>query len=350
MIVTHLALTHFRSFTNFSLTVHPEATFIIGPNAVGKTNILESLMVLFQGAGLKEERSGECLQFGSDQTKVVATLDDEGISSEMATIWIKKDDLVMKKWFVDRIPRSWAHYRQEAPPLVVFAPQLIEEITRSPSRRRSLLDRILSSHDNTYRKHLTNYSSGLFRRNKLLEKQQLPEASLRKELEFWDSYIVEHGTYLQDKRREFCNSCNQNISHVFPINPYSIIYHPKRITKEALEATLPEQLRYRTTTIGPQRDDIDIMLEGRSVLRFGSRSQQRLALLWINMNEITCYTESTKKPILLLDDLFSELDEHYKELVLQAISGYQTLFTSPDASICDRMHTDFGKVELAVRS
>jgi DNA replication and repair protein RecF len=345
MIVTQLTLDHFRSFTSYSLQVHPEATFIIGPNAAGKTNILESLMVLFQGAGLKEERSNECLQFGSDQAKVAVMVDDAGVESEMATIWVKKDELVMKKWFIDHIPRSWATYRQAVPPLVVFAPQLIEEITRSPSRRRSLLDRILSSYDSTYRKHLTNYSSGLFRRNKLLEKQ-LSETSLRKELVFWDSYIVEHGTYLQEKRKEFCDACNEHTSGVFPINPYSVVYHPKRITLEDLTLTLPEQLRYRTTTIGPQRDDIDILLEDRSVLRFGSRSQQRLALVWINMNEIARYTDATKKPILLLDDLFSELDDHYKELVLQAVSGYQTFFTSPDSSVCDYMQSSFSMVEL----
>lgn len=345
MRVTQLTLEHFRSFTSYSLEVHPEATFIIGPNAAGKTNILESLMVLFQGAGLKEERSGECLQFGSDQAKVTATIQDLGINSEMATIWVKKDELVMKKWFVDHIPRPWATFRQAVPPLVVFAPQLIEEITRSPSRRRSLLDRILSSYDSLYRKHLTNYSSGLFRRNKLLEKQ-LPESSLRKELVFWDSYIVEHGSYLQEKRKEFCDACNANTSEVFPVNPYSVLYHPKRISLETLALTLPEQLRYRTTTIGPQRDDIDIMLDGRSVLRFGSRSQQRLALLWINMNEISRYSDVTKKPILLLDDLFSELDDHYKELVLQAVSGYQTFFTSPDSSACNYMQGAFSMVEL----
>jgi DNA replication and repair protein RecF len=208
---------------------------------------------------------------------------------------------------------------------VLFTPTDMELITGSPGSRRRYLDFVISQFDHEYSRCLTSYEKGLRQRNRLLEliRENLAQ---RHQLFFWDRLIINNGDYITQARAKYLTGLNSK--------KYEIIYDKSIVSETRLKQYELEEVAAGTTLVGPHRDDFVLLNETRDISKFGSRGEQRMAMLWLKQGEIVALSENGL-PILLLDDIFSELDHKHREEVLQMImthqlAGGQTIMTSAE--------------------
>lgn len=337
MILKSLTLSHFRSFDSSTLYFSPMLSVVIGKNSVGKTNLLESISLVLTGKGVKEENVLEFIAFDKRRATVSATLGDENNKLDLR-VTIKKNDLGIDKIFqINKIVKRLFEYSQTTPPVVLFTPQQIKIIDGAPAKRRDYIDMVLCRVDRLYAKRLGNYNQGLRKRNKVLEQKKPPEL-IRQELIFWDNFLIEQAEYISEKRQALIDFYNLEAS----INNHKFIarYLKNEMSSDSLERTFEKSLYTRRTMVGPQKDDIEITLTEKeksiNVHIYGSRSQQRLALFWLAVRQLAYYQENIEiKPLLLLDDVFSELDMLNKAIIFTMINKYQTILTTTEHEVIE---------------
>lgn len=340
MVIQSVYLTHFRNFEKAAFNFSPHMTLIVGENARGKTSLLEAVFTSVYGTGFRESREMELIQWEKDQGLVESVFLESG-SDTLFQIQLRKEaeERVKKTFYVNKTLKSFFQYHKLQTQAVLFAPQHIEVITGSPSRRRVYVDGVLSAFNFEYRKKLRNYENALRKRNKILE-QFVNMQQLQQEISFWNDYLVEQATYLTMKRTEYSQYLNNN--NKLKGKEFSIQYIKDEFTTERLGQVLSQELRMRRTVIGPQKDDFAIFLHHpskKNVSLFGSRSEQRMAIFWLKLQELQLFERaSNRKPLLLLDDIFSELDNHNRELVMNMIGEYQTIATTTEEEIKGLTH------------
>jgi DNA replication and repair protein RecF len=335
MNITSISLSNIRNFSKNHFEFSPHLTLIVGENARGKTNLLESVHVAVYGTGFRESRELELIQWNKPQAVVESTFIDEDVESlYQVQLSQKENNRVEKRYFINKTHKSSDHYRAHQTHAVLFAPQSLDIITRSPSRRRSYLDHVLSSTDLQYKTHLRNYENAVRKRNKVLEQHSSVQA-LKQELTFWNDYLVERALYITKKREDYIQFLNDHQS--IDGRSFHINYLKNECTHDRLENCFAKEQIIRRTFIGPQKDDFEISQQlplDKNIHLYGSRSEQRIAIFWLALNEIKYVErELKKKPILLLDDIFSELDEHNKELVMHMILQCQTIITTTEPKL-----------------
>ena len=227
--------------------------------------------------------------------------------------------------------------------VVLFSPGDLELVTDSPSLRRQYLNAVLVQTDREYRRNLLSYERGIRQRNKLLDLINEGKAG-RSQLFFWNQLCVKSGSYITEKRQSYVEYVNNTVLDDFH---YRLVYDKSIISESRLDQYKDEEVAAKSTLVGPQRDDIIIMkcqmlnakcqIEDdawRDVSRFGSRGEQRLAVLWLKLAELSYIEKETEeRPILLLDDIFSELDEQSRNIVLSIINKQQTIITSAEDDV-----------------
>jgi DNA replication and repair protein RecF len=332
MLLSKVHLNNFRNFKKADFSFSPFLTLIIGENAHGKTSLLESIFSSVRGTGYRESREMELINWDQSQALIESVFTDRDLKTTFQIQLLKNEsDRVEKLFYVNKTKKSWYQYRDLQTKAVLFAPEQISIISGSPSRRREYFNTVISEFDREYGKRLRNYEIALRKRNKVLELYQ-NEAQLNAELPFWNEYLIEQASYITRKRGDYLQYLNEH-SHVDG-KEFAIQYVKDEFTRERMEEAYHTEIRMRKTSIGPQKDEFIITLKKdrvKNVQFYGSRSEQRLGILWLKLNEID-YFESImkKKPILLLDDVFSELDENNKQLVMKVIKEYQTVITTTE--------------------
>ena len=333
MILSKITLSNFRNFDTKKVVLHPSTTIITGPNSIGKTNLLEAMYVLITGAGIRDEKQDELIKIGEKTATIEGKLEHNN-DIDTLRIYLENGITAKKVFSINKTQKRLFEYTKQVMPTVFFTPKLVHVIDGEPASRRKFIDRILSKLDIEYKKRLGNYETALRKRNKILEKVY-DIAKLKDELPFWDTYLIEQAAYICEKRAWFVDQLNSGVAmqnHLF-----SIIYTEKEISKKTLQDTFDKQYQIKSTRVGPQRDSYEIFqknllrpdTEAKNVHQFGSRSEQRLALFWIIVNELKLYEEIFKTaPLLLLDDIFSELDEKHRTAVLSRLSDHQVLITA----------------------
>jgi len=339
MILSSLTLENFRSFHEKKVEFDPDLTILLGQNAVGKTNILEALYFICTGKGLKDDKQEELIHFDELEASVTAQFLDDNLQQSFKIV-LKKENTIKKAYFVDRSKKLLQHYSTYTPPVVIFSPDRMNIINGASSQRRTYIDHVLSKIDIQYKKHLTNYESAIRKRNKILEKAPSPQG-LQEELSFWDDYLIKQSEYLYAKRDWFAEEIqkNQTVDH----HTFELVYEKNIISTERLEEYYMRQFYLKRTIIGPHRDTFSInKLDGKrliNVQKFSSRGEQRLAFLWLLLHEIEIYSnELHRKPLILLDDIFSELDDANKKIILDVIQRYQTIITSTEQELTHWPH------------
>ncbi|MFA9289043.1 MAG: DNA replication/repair protein RecF [Weeksellaceae bacterium] len=335
MILTDIVLTRFRGFDQQVFSFDPHLTVILGENARGKTSLLEGIYTAIFGSGFRETRELELIQWDKPdayiQSKFLA-----GEQDMVFQIYLKRNEInrVAKTFSVSKTTKPYAQYRKMQTAAVLFAPQQISIISGSPTRRRDYLDSVLSAVDLNYRRRSRNYENALRKRNKLLE-TYLDEMQLEDELSFWDNYLVEQAEYVTRRRRDFVDYLNAHPE--MQTKRFTLKYEANEFSHEKLKRVHSQERMLRRTIIGPQKDDFTIFLDtgaNKDIHLYGSRSEQRLGVFWLKLNEIQFMQDSLEhKPLLLLDDIFSELDRHNKEIVMQMIDGYQTIVTTTEEEV-----------------
>lgn len=348
MILTRISLQHFRNFEKADFPVNPHTTIIVGENARGKTNLLEAVFFSMNGGGFRESKEEELLQWNSTDG-YVETLWKDNDHEQLFQIHIaKRENRTEKKFYINKTHKSHFQYREFLGKAVLFAPEHIEIVSGPPDKRRDYVNKTISLFNVEYQKRLRNYEHALRRRNKVLEAHENIFA-LKKELAFWDQYLLEHAEYVTRTRADYVAYLNSNPE--LQKNKFRIEYLKNEMTRERLDHYFPVESKARKTLIGPQKDDFHIHLtkEGieKNIHMFGSRSEQRLGVFWLKLLEIRNLEQVfKKKPLLLLDDIFSELDAKNKKLTLELASEYQSLLTTTEEELLHEAELPAASISL----
>lgn len=325
MRLKSITLNRFRNFTRLSLNCHPQLTIIIGKNAVGKTNLLEALYFVIKGQGFREKKEVELIQEGQTKTMVEAEFEHQG---ETVCQRVDIHESSLKTYAVNKIKKRRHDYMRQTGPAVIFSPSFLSVIDGEMQERRDFFDQHIEQIDFSYHQHRLNYDQALRKRNKILEKT-VDKSRLKEELVFWDNYLIQEGRVIGKKRQELVDFFNE---HRYLNNKqFQITYLKNEISASTLEASFEKQCLLKKTLVGPQRDIFELFLEGKNIHRFGARSEQRLALLWLTVNAVRlCEKRLLQPPLVLLDDVFSELDAFNKTIILKVIADHQTVITTID--------------------
>lgn len=347
MLLKKITLQNFRNYPQSDFSFHPLLTIVIGANAQGKTNILEAIYFLLNGTGFREAKEVELITINETNSIVQGEflLEDHLIQLQIALKM--KENLIDKIFMVNKAIKKYYQYITETTRSILFSPDQLNIITGSPDNRRSYINSVISYYDKEYKKRLNNYENGLRRRNKIMEFYK-EESSLREELAFWDNYLIEQAEYITLKRQNYINYLN-NHQKILD-TAFEIEYLKNEINQQRLGEVYEQEKKQRRTLIGPQKDDFILYQHKdyrQNIHLFGSRSEQRLGVYWLQHNEaLYCEEFLKKKPIILLDDIFSELDTTNKKLVLQMVSQYQTILTTTEKEVLELTHMDKEIIQL----
>jgi len=341
MILKKISLSNFRNFKNQELVFNRRLTIVAGENSRGKTNLLEAIYFVLKGQGFREEKEEELINLNFSRGKVTAVFEDNGADSVFEIDIDKSNGKTVKIFFVDRTKKRLILYKKELTSVVLFTPDQINIIKGAPSLRREYFNAVLSERDDEYKKHLNNFENALRRRNRILEKH-VSEIKLRDELSFWNDYLEKESRYITEKRSEYVVYLNNHKK--LDSKMFSISYLRNDFSKKNLTEVFPKEMALRKTLIGPQKDDFDIIVQDatskKDIHRYGSRSEERLAVFWLKINELRYFENELGKPILLLDDIFSELDYHNKKIILNLIGQYQTIASTTDEEFLKEIKSD----------
>lgn len=336
MLLQKIVLHDFRNRPQEVVDLGKHLTVFLGENARGKTNLLEAVYFLINGVGFRESREEELLKIGKTEGYVEGRFESEGNTMDFKVHLGKKNEKVEKTYFMQRTRKRHHSYMQEQTKAILFAPEQIEIVNGSPDIRRAYFNKAISFYDMEYKKRLGNLENALRRRNKIFDYVR-DDMRLKEELSFWNGYIEEQAKYITKKRGDYVGYLNKHsrLDH----KEFAIVYMKNEATAERFAQVFEEEKRWHRTVIGPQKDDFQIYIKGdfdKNVHHFGSRSEQRLAIFWLKMNEITFYEDMFhRKPILLLDDVFSEFDHTNKIMILELIQKYQTILTTTEEEVVD---------------
>lgn len=342
MLIKSLHLQNFRNFTKKTLEFDNKTTIIVGVNASGKTNVLEAINLLATGKSFRAEREIEMINNGEEVGRVEAKYQSApgGVDSESLEIVLTRGVLnggkvPKKKFATNGLAKSFTSFVGTLK-VTLFGPWDLDLVTGSPSGRRRFLDSVLVQVDREYRRSLLSYEKGIRQRNRVLQRIR-EEVASPSQLLFWNNLLVKNGEYLTLSREEFINYVNNTRS--LGDGSLEIEYDKSLISPSRLEQYANEEVAAGMTLVGPHRDDIKIRAqntghraqEWRDLAIYGSRGEQRMGVLWIKLAELSFIEEKTsQKPVLLLDDIFSELDHEHREVVMKVVGSQQTVMTTAD--------------------
>lgn len=331
-----ITLSDFRNYKDGEFELSSGVNLVVGQNAKGKTNLLEAIYLLGIGDSFRAKRTEEMVAFGQELGRVSGELELPKNDHMMLEV-IVNGGVVMgktvnkRKYLVDGVSKR----RQDILgilPLVLFRPEDVELISGSPDVRRKFLDRLLIQVDKIYNNSLTTYEQALRRRNKLLDAIREGSAS-RYSLTFWDSLLIKHGQVIQEKRRQLIDYINELFKKSELFKDLEILYDMSAMSEARLSQYKEAEVAVGYTLVGPHKDDFLVKDKTRDLAVYGSRGEQRMAVLALKMGEIYFMEEKgQKKVLLMLDDIFSELDEVHKEEVLRVMAGRQVVVTTADES------------------
>lgn len=310
---------------------------MVGPNASGKTNLLEALLVASKGSSFRagdralvmhDKDAAKIVAINSDDQErsvLIKIIDDEHTSKE-----IKINNVIQKRLTTNKII-----------PTTLFEPEHLRMIHGSPESRREYLDTILATLTPGYKTTLNKYKKALAQRNRLLKDDRTHTPD---DVFVWDVQLSEYGAYLHDERRKLAEAINKLASQTYSAvsgkkSQLDVLYDDDRTGSEYATRLLKElQSRFHIdlqrgfTTRGPHREDLEFILNGNSAATAASRGETRTIVLVCKIVELKLLEDALdKKPIMLLDDVFSELDGGRRLALADYLKDHQTIITTTDA-------------------
>ncbi len=327
MTIKTLSLQNFRSWREGRFQFAPRKTLLVGPNASGKTNILEAIWVLAWQKSFRAKSWPQLINWRADSAQIQAeAVTKDGQQRLGISLWQKEGKLV-KSYLVNGAPVKRRQFNHLA--AVIFRPEDIRFIQGSPARRRRLFDRVLAGSDWQYHRALARYQRALRQRNQLL----LNNASAGQFL-FWEKELVVQATVLQERRHQLAAFINRYWQKQAPnwLPKLQLHYQASAISLAQLQAQRPQDRQLGHTRFGPQRDDFALFDTQGNLAFWASRGQQRLAVLGLKLALAAYLAEVNGEwPLILLDDIFSELDEDHQEYLRQFPWPGQTIWTATTA-------------------
>ena len=331
MYLSSLSLHHFRNYAKKTFAFKNGFTVVTGENARGKTNILEAISLLANGESFRARRIEEMVQWEHEVGRAEGVVDDaqnnhNTLEVVVTTGLVQGERVQKRKFLVDGVSKRRKDFIGNLF-AVTFRPEDLDLMTDGPSLRRAFLNTVLSQASWEYRHALELYEKALRRRNALLDVLRDGQTT-RASFPFWDQLLIEHGSVLTNMRRSFIETINS--ASDFPLQ-FTVIYDSSLISEKRLHQYAIEEVSAGHTLVGPHKDDFAVALKAKDIGTFGSRGEQRMAVLWLKIQEME-YLEKKKgvRPILLLDDILSELDEKHQHIALDLAEKQQTILTTAD--------------------
>ncbi|EKD65328.1 MAG: DNA replication and repair protein recF [uncultured bacterium] len=337
MFLKSISLQNFRNYTKSEFNFDKNTTLIIGPNASGKTNFLEAIFFLSRGGSLKTEKDEQVVRFGEEIARLSGLIGEVGLEVIIAKAGGERS-INQKKYKVNGVSKKRIDFVGNLL-AVVFSPLDLDMVVGSPSLRRNFLNSVLEQTDIDYRKNLLEFTKALRQRNALLERVRESGVRDERQFEYWDSILIKTGTVITKKREELINFFNNSKKDIFD---FTIFYDKSIISKDRLSQYKNAELGAGVTLVGPHRDDFSLHMFNNEIQTthdvkfFGSRGQQRLVVLQLKLFELEFIEKKlSERPILLLDDIFSELDREHINLVLEMLGKQQTIITTTHRDLAE---------------
>ncbi|MCR5789932.1 MAG: DNA replication/repair protein RecF [Lachnospiraceae bacterium] len=332
MIIKSIELKNFRNYENTQIHFDQGVNILYGDNAQGKTNVLESIYMFGTTKSHRHSKDKEIIRFECDEAHVRSIFEKNDVDYQI-DLQLRKEK--SKGIAINGVKLKKATELLGIANLIMFSPEDLSIIKSGPSERRRFVDSELCQLDKVYLYNLTNYNKIVNQRNDLL-KDILFHPELKDTLDVWDSQLVSLGTKIIDRRALFINQLNEIIFDIHKklsgnLEKLTIKYDPNVEIMEyegKIKHNREKDIKYKLTSVGPHRDDFIFYINDTDVKKYGSQGQQRTSALSLKLSEI----ELVKKmigstPILLLDDVLSELDSNRQNFLINSIGGIQTIIT-----------------------
>lgn len=349
MIVKSLELKDFRNYSNLNMKFYNGTNILYGENAQGKTNILEAIYLCGTTKSHKGSKDREIIQFDKDESHIRINFEKNDVPHKI-DIHLKKSKA--KGVAIDGIPIKKQGELFGMLNLVFFSPEDLYIIKNGPSERRRFLDLELCQLDKIYLHYLTNYNKALLQRNNLL-KQISFNSKLLDTLNIWDSKLIEYGKRVINTRNNFIIRLNELVYEVHKSltggREELLIKYEANVEEhnfaDKLKRAYDRDLKLKMTTVGPHRDDMCFLLKDIDIRKYGSQGQQRTAALSLKLAEIDLVKSIINdNPILLLDDVLSELDRQRQTHLLDGIGDIQTIITCTGLEEFVNRRSEYNKI------
>ena len=334
MKIKSLKLKNFRNYDLLKLDFDGSTNIFYGNNAQGKTNILEAVYLSGTTKSHRGAKDRDIIQFKHDESHIEMIVEKNGISYQL-DMHLKKNS--PKGIAVNKIPIRKASELFGIVNLVFFSPEDLNIIKNGPAERRRFIDLELSQLDKVYLNDLSNYNRIVNQRNHLLKEIGFNnQDNLRDMLDIWEMQLIQYGDKIIERRKGFVEDINKIISSIHKKltggkEELRVIYEPSNgemSLEQALNRSRERDIRIKSTSVGPHRDDICFMIGDMDIRKYGSQGQQRTSALSLKLSEIELVKQMIHDtPVLLLDDVLSELDKHRQNYLLDSIHDIQTLIT-----------------------
>ena len=332
MVIKSLELSNFRNYDFLNIEFDKGTNILFGDNAQGKTNILEAIFLCATTKSHKGSKDRDIVNFNAEEAHIRTYLEknEDKIRIDMHLRKSKSKGIAIDGTRIKKAAELLGIMN-----VVFFSPEDLSIIKNGPAERRRFVDMELCQLDSFYLYNLNHYNKIVNQRNKLL-KDLYMNPTLRDTLNIWDMQLVSFGSKVIERRIAFVEQLNEIIGDIHRKlsggkEDLRIVYEPD-VTESEFENALfmgqERDIRMKMTTVGPHRDDFSFMVGDIDIRKFGSQGQQRTAALSLKLSEIELVKRMTKDtPVLLLDDVLSELDSNRQNYLLDSIGDIQTIIT-----------------------
>lgn len=332
MIIKSIELSNFRNYESLDLDFDYGTNILYGNNAQGKTNILEAVSVSGTTRSHKGSKDKEMIRFGEEEAHIKTVVNKKDMDYQI-DVHMKKNKT--KGIAVNKVPLKKASELFGILNIVFFSPEDLNIIKNGPSERRRFLDSELCQLDKIYLSDLAKYNKILNQRNKLL-KDMVFRPDLKETLPIWDAQLIDYGKRIIKRRKSFVNELNEIVFDIHKQisgekEELVLKYEPNiddAFFHDELNRAKERDMRFCQTSVGPHRDDMQFSVFDVDIRKYGSQGQQRTSALSLKLAEIELVKRNIDEtPVLLLDDVLSELDSSRQNYLLNSIHDIQTIIT-----------------------
>lgn len=332
MIIKSIELADYRNYDFLAMEFEKGTNILYGDNAQGKTNILEAIYVAATTKSHKSSKDKEIINFDKEEAHIRVYIEKDNVENRI--------DMHLRKTKSKGIAIDGQKIKKAADLIglcnvIFFSPEDLGIIKNGPAERRRFVDMELCQLDKFYLYNLNNYNKIVNQRNKLL-KDMYMNMDLKETLNIWDMQLVSYGSKIIERRKLFVEQLNEIIYDIHlklsgGREELKIQYEPDVEIEEferKMKASQDRDIKAKITSVGPHRDDFSFLIGDVDIRKFGSQGQQRTAALSLKLAEIELVKRITKDtPVLLLDDVLSELDSNRQNYLLNSIGDIQTIIT-----------------------
>lgn len=358
MYYKQIKIINFRNYEKLSLELHRGINIIYGKNAQGKTNLLESIYVLGLTKSHRDFIDHDLIKTGENCAVIEGLLKKGPLPTKMKISLGQHD----KKLEIDGTKITKNNDYLSCANIIIFYPDDLELVKGSPNIRRRFLNVEISQLDASYYILLNDFRKILKMRNDYLKKIKTPDNYDKNYLDVLNQYYIDKAFLIFKMRKKFINRMNEYCEGIFEnlsgISKFRLVYkssfdatikddeESKKLFSEKLNRVFTTEIKLKMTLIGPHRDDFSFMIEDSDIKKYGSQGQQRMAVLALKLAEVELFKKyKGTSPILLLDDVFSELDQKKRNNLLKYIKkSIQTIITTTDLSMIHKKIVDNAKL------